>query len=320
MLGLNSPDGLHWTPLDAPILNEWHDTHNICVYDETAGLFRAYFRGCQDGRRAISYAKTKDFEKWPPSRVIHHHGNDDGPDESLYSNGYTRYPGRPDIHLMFPAVYHQSSDSTYGQLAVSPNGVNWSRFTRQAIIPHGGPGEPDEGGIYPEPALLRFPKEGKFRLLCSCANSFHNEWYNPKLRTREIRTVYRWAEWPEDRLGGIHAAGDGEFTTQVEACGDRLLANYRAAADGWIQFELVDRLVWPPQLWPGIEGYRFENMIPLRGDATHAPVLWNHSADLGTLRGKPIAIRVKMRRCTLFSLTRYGVDEPLVKEDQRFPV
>jgi len=105
--------------------------------------------------------------------VIHHHLIDDRPDESLYSNGYTRYPGRPDIHLMFPAIYHQGSDTTYGQLAVSMDGVHWSRFTRQAIIPHGEPGEPDEAMVYPEPELIRFPEEGKFRLLCHCGNKYH---------------------------------------------------------------------------------------------------------------------------------------------------
>ena len=80
---------------------------------------------------------------------------------------------------------------------------------------------------------------------------FHNEWYNPTLRGHGAGNSYAWAEWPEDRLAGIHAGGDGEFTTQLQTCGDRLVANYRAAPDGWIRFELVDRLMWPPQQWPG---------------------------------------------------------------------
>jgi len=320
MLGMNSPDGLHWTPIEKPILDEWHDTHNICVYDEATGLYRAYLRGFYGGRRAIAYAETEDFENWPPSRVIHHHVIDDGPDESLYSNAYTRYPGRPDIHLMFPAIYHQGSDTTYGQLAVGMDGVNWSRFTRQAIIPHGAPGEPDEDKVCPEPELLRFADEGKFRLLCHCGNRHHNEAYNQALPGGEAHSFYIWAEWPEDRLAGIHASGDGELTLNMQTCGDRLLANFRTEPDGWARFELVDRLVWPPQQWPGIEGFRFEDMEPMTGDETHAPVCWSGSPDLSKLNGQSVAIRVRLRKATLFSVTMYGVDEPLVQDDPRYPV
>jgi len=252
--------------------------------------------------------------------VIHHHVIDDGPDESLYSNAYTRYPGRPDIHLMFPAIYHQSSDTTYGQLAVSMDGVNWSRFTRQAIIPHGAPGEPDEGKTYPEPELLRFAEEGKFRLLCHCGNTYHNEGYNQSLPEGEAHSFYAWAEWPEDRLAGIHASGDGELTLNMQTCGDRLLANFRTEPDGWARFELVDRLVWPPQQCPGIEGFRFEDMEPMTGDETHALVCWNGSPDLSKLNGQSVGIRARLHKATLFSMTMYGVDEPLVQEDPRYPV
>lgn len=319
IMGLNSADGLCWTPIAKPILDGWHDTHNICVYDEATGLYRAYLRGFYGGRRAISYSETKDFENWPAGHVIHHHVTTDGPDESLYSNGYTRYPGRPDIHLMFPSVYQQGSDTTYGQLAVSLDGVNWSRFTRQAIIAHGEPGKPDKGGmIFPEPELIRFPEKGKFGLLCRCSNKYHNEDNNERLRERDEHTFYILAEWPEDRLAGICASADGEFTIQMQTCGDRLLANYHTAPDGWIRFELVDRIIYQP--WRGIEGYRLEDMQPLSGDETHAPVVWKGGADLSKLSGKPVGIRVRIHKGTLFSVTMYGIDEPLVKEDPRFPV
>ena len=320
MLGMDSPDGLHWTPIQNPILDEWHDTHNICTYDEAAGVYRAYLRGFYGGRRAISYSETKDFERWPSSRVIHHCNACDAPDESLYSNGYTRYPGRPDLHLLFPAVYHQSTDTVYGQLAVSRDGVNWSRLSRQAIVPIGGDDEPDGYNAYPEPDLLRFRSDGKFRMLYHSSGIHHNEWYNETLRDGDYASVYRWAEWGEDRLAGVHAADEGELTIAPQACGDRLLVNFRAEPDGWVRFELVDRLVWPPQAWPGIEGHRFEDMQPMTGDQTHAPVAWRGSPDLSSLAGKAVAVRVKLRKATLFSTTMYGVDDPLVQDDPRYPV
>jgi len=320
MLGLNSPDGIHFTPIEKPVLEEWHDTHNICYYDEAKKIYRTYLRGFYGGRRAISYCESPDFENLPPSKVVHHHSSDDRPDESLYSNGYTVYPGRPDIHLMFPGIYHQSTDTVYGQLAVSSNGLNWSRFTRQAIIPCGDAGADDEGYIYPEPDLQRFSSEGKFRLLCHCGGQYHNEWYNENLRATSSPTYYCWAEWPEDRLAGVHAEGDGEFTIKLQTCGDRLLANFRTESDGWIRFELADRLVWPPQPFPGLEGFKFEDCGTLTGDHTHRPVTWSGGSNLSSLQGKQVAVRVRLHKATLFSTTMYGIDDPLIQDDPRYPV
>ena len=321
MLGLSSPDGIRWTLLEKPILDEWHDTHNICVYDKQAGLYRGYMRGFHGGRRAVAYTETADFESWPPSRTVHHHGIADHPAESIYSNAYTRYPGRPDIHLMFPGIYDQKRDTVYGQLAVSADGQNWSRLARQAIIPHDEPGGAAEGSVYPEPQLLRFREDGQFRLLCHCGSRHHNEWYNEALRAAdESSSDYCWAEWEEDRLAGFHAAGDGEFTFSMQACGDRLLANVRTMPGGWVRFELADRLVWPPQRWEGVEGFCFDDMEPISGDLTHAPVCWRAGGDLSALQNKPVAVRVRMHEATIFSITMYGAKEPLVAADPRFPV
>jgi len=320
MCGLNSPDGLHWIPIDEPILREWHDTHNICVYDVKKQKYVGYLRGGYGGRRAISYAETDDFRQWPPSRVIHTHCAADGPYESLYSNCFTFYPDNPGIRLMFPGVYQQASDAVYGQLAVSGDGLCWSRLCGQVSIPCGTPGTPTEGHVYPEPALLRFRGDGKFRLLCRAGARYHNQWYNPRLRAAAEAGIYCWAEWTEDRLAGLHAAADGAFTLGMQSCGDRLAANYRTEPDGWIRVELVDRLVWPPQPWPGLENHTFEQSDPLTGNATHAAVTWQGSGDLAGLDGRPVGVRIRMHKATLYAVTMYGVDDPLVVEDQRFPV
>lgn len=323
MIGFNSPDGLHWTKLDDPILEEWHDTHNICRYDEVRGKYVGYFRGFYGGRRAVSFAETDDFEHWPPTKTIHHHVADDEPDVSLYSNCYTPYPGNPGIHLMFPGMYHQGDDHVDGQLAVSTDGVNWSRFTRQPIISNIRDDGKVEGSLYPEPDLLRFPKEGVFRLPCRAGDHYHNEWYNDNLKRAALDAhdgYMEWAEWTEDRLAGICAEQDGQFTTNMMACGDRMIANFRAEPDGWIKFELIDRIVWPPIPTDGVDGCTFADADLLTGDETHAAVSWKGSPDLSKLKGKSVGVRVKLHKATLFSLTMYGADDPLAQKDPRFPV
>jgi hypothetical protein len=236
--------------------------------------------------------------------VIHHQLVTDDPGASLYSNCYTRYPDVPGLHLMFPADYHLDTDRVDAELAVSLDGVNWTRHSRAPIVACGAPGEADEAHVYPEPELLRVGREGKFRLLCRSGDLYHNEWYNETLmRGGSGRCGFQWAEWTEDRLAGIHAPGDGRFTLQMQPCGERMLANFRTEPDGWIRFELTDRLPWPPVPWEGLAGRRFQDMEPLSGDRTHVPVAWKGSPDLSDLKGRGVAVRVTMHKATLFSIT-----------------
>jgi len=320
MRGMISPDGLHWTPIRGPILEEWHDTHNICVWCPTRGSYVAYLRGFYAGRRAISYSETDEFSSWPASRIVHALSPGDEPDLSLYSNCYTAYPGAPGVHLMFPALYHQGADTVDVQLAVSLDGAHWSRHSGRPVIPHGQPGEPDGGFVYAEPELIRFPSEGKLRLLCHTGARYHNEWYNEELRKQGLESHYRWAQWPEDRLAGIHAPAEGQFTMTLQACGERMLANFRTEPGGWVRFELTDRLVWPPLQLPGLPGRCFEQAEPLSGDHTRREVAWRAGADLSDLRGRDVAVRVRLYKATLYAVTMLGASAPSRRRDPRFPV
>ncbi len=317
MLGLASPDGLHWEPMPEPLLDEWHDTHNICTWCPERQKFIAYLRGFYAGRRAISYAETDDFTSWPPSELIHHHSPADEPDVSIYSNCYTAYPGVPGVHLMFPAVYRQAADTVDVELAASIDGKRWARHAGQPIIPLASG---DEAFVYAEPELLRFPGDRKFRLLCHTGAAYHNEWYVEALRAEGKHGKYVWAEWDEDRLAGIHAEGDGEFTIVPNPCGDELLANFRTEPGGWIRFELVDRLVWPPVRYDGLPGRCFEDMEPLTGDDFARPVVWRSGGKLADLGGKPIAVRVHLHKATLYAIHFRGTEAPADREDPRFPV
>ena len=91
--------------------------------------------------------------------------------------------------------------------------------------------------------------------------------------------------------------------------GDRLLANFRTERDGWVRFELAPQPVWPPLPTDGIEGYRFEDMTPMNGDQSHVPVIWSGKGGLAALGRKPVAIRVRMHKATLYSVAMAGRQE-----------
>ena len=301
----HSPDGLRWTRYPEPILDDGHthDTQNTFTHDAKRGTYVGYFRLFYGYRRAIGRSETGDFLRWPATQWSHHSLIEDAPDATLYSNAYSPYPDNPDIHLMFPAIYHQIADACDAQLMVSMDGLNWSRHTKEPIIRRGGLGERDEGGIYPVPQLLRFRDDHKFRIPIRMTPIYHNQ------KRDEPTDAIAWAEWPEDRLAGISARGEGQFTLAPMVCGDRLLANFRTEKGGRVRFELAPPPVWPPLPAPGIEGYRFEDMTPMSGDQSHVPVNWAGKAGLTALRGKPVAIRVRMHKATLYSVAMAGRQE-----------
>ena len=160
----------------------------------------------------------------------------------------------------------------------------------------------------------------KDRLLCYAESEDGSQWKKPELGLIEVEG---------SKANNVVFAGNGANHSCVLKCTDgpaetryrcMLMANYRTEPGGWIRFELADRLMWPPQPWPGIDGYRFEDMPAMQGDETHALVSWNRSPDLSALKGRPVAIRVRLHKATLFATTMYGIDDPLVQDDPRYPV
>jgi hypothetical protein len=319
MIGWVSPDGLHWTALPEPVLNEWHDTNNIVTYDETKGKYVGYFRGFYGGRRAVSYGETDDFAHWPPTWLIHGAQIEDGPTTSVYACTYSRYPGNRNLHVMFPTIYRQTEDTMDTELAVSLDGLIWERHVGQPIIPHGAPGSDDEAFNYTGPQLLRC-HDGKFRMIFHAGNQFHNEGYEPELRGGNYKGYYAWAEWEEDRLAGICAKEYGQMTVLLPKCGSALLANYRTEDGGWIKFEMIDRVTWPPVQAEGLAGYRFDDMDPMTGDQTKRLIKWGDISDLGSLRGTDAAVRVRMHKATLYAIAIVNGTVPENVTEWRFPV
>ena len=153
--GAISPDGLHWTPIEKPLISEYlSDTQTVAHFDPEKGRYVGYFRGwtahqhgTSHARRTIAYAETERFDEWPRPRTLLSTDTQDPPDADLYTNSYVPWP-QADAHLLFPALYCRNTDKTEVHLMTSRDGQQWRRPLRQPVIPAGEPGSNSEGGVY----------------------------------------------------------------------------------------------------------------------------------------------------------------------------
>jgi hypothetical protein len=99
----------------------------------------------------------------------------------------------------------------------------------------------------------------------------------------------------------MHAgAAGGEFTTHPLRCtGGQLRLNYATSAAGSIQVEIQDEAGQP------IPGFALADMPELYGDEFEAAATWKNGADLSSLKGRTIRLRVRLKDADLYSL-RFG--------------
>ncbi len=299
LFGAVSPDGLRWSRLPEPLIPEFCDTQNIAYWDEQKQKYVGYFRGHLGGR-AIRYAETDNFRKWPSPEVIAHAAPLDHPSDDYYTNGFTRHPDEPSIKLIFNSVFHHNTDDLDVRLGVTHNGkvINWVSY--DPVIPLGQPGEWDCGGVYVGPNMVRLP-DGTLAVPYMGVEHTHGEYfsgfYGSDYDDGNIR--YAWAIWDDGRIAGVEAEDHGEFWTTPEVCtGGPIEINARTSRVGRIEVELWEEHTW--FVSKPIPGFGFEQCVPLSGDELWTPLRWNGKTDLSELKGKRIQLRVRMSSAKIF--------------------
>ncbi|NLG24212.1 MAG: hypothetical protein GX558_02575, partial [Clostridiales bacterium] len=140
--GWVSPDGIHWSQIAQPLVVCHTDTLITCGWDEERQKYVAYTREWAApnradypdwspaqwigvGRRSIGRAESDDFRRLPLPTKILEPRLDWRPNQVLYTNGKTTFPGAPGQHLLFPTVWDMGDDSTAVQVASSSDGIAW---------------------------------------------------------------------------------------------------------------------------------------------------------------------------------------------------
>ena len=303
LVGAVSPDGLRWTriPDEEPILAGNHaDTQSIGLYDEDLGQYVIYTRQ-RDGamqRRGINRTVSSDFRHFPPSEPIFEANPLDPPDWDYYANGYSRWPGAVDAHLMRFTVYQHTPDLVNVHLAVSRDGKIWHRPLGREPWVEGGPSYPPPyPSVYACAGILP-TAPGEWSTYLGVSASGHNEaLVQPGVI---LRAVSR-----EDGFMSLSSEGRGEFwTIPFTLRSDRLRLNVRTAYSGFVRCEVLASGLGDTgaavTAGRALPGFTFEEGAAVSGDHMDVPLSWE--GDLGQLRGQDVRLHFDLYKADLYAL------------------
>jgi hypothetical protein len=298
--GMHSADGLRWTRLPGPICDVFADSQYSAFWDTSTSQYALYGRVSGRGR-AIGRSTSAACERFAPPELVLETNNQDPVGADFYNPAAIKYPHADNVYLMFPSLYNHATDTLDIHLAVSRDGIHWSRPGRGSpFIPLGPAGSFDSGSLYMGQGMIRSGNE--LWLYYSGSPLKHNEAELDALAKPENQRVFSRVV---SRLDGLVCAQandkGGSFTTSPLAfAGSRLLLNVKAGAFGEVRVGLLDADGKP------IAGRAVDDCIAITGDLIDKAVAWKNGIDLGGLAKSPVRMVVKMRNAELFAFRFSG--------------
>lgn len=295
LFGAVSPDGLHWTAIQEPLVAQNSDTHNICTYDPVAKRYVAYCRAWFFNRRTIGRMETDDFRRFPLPEHLFWPNAMMEPFDLWYCQPKTLMPGTLDYHVMFPMRWSLVTDSFTFHLATSPDGITWG-FVPDAdgrnapVCVPGPPGSWDQGLVVPGLGLVELPGD-RIGILIGGSSVPHKHPRKPPLGK------VAWAYWPKDRLVALECPTEGSFILwPLLPTGRTVRLNFRTKFTGFIQVEVCEGGREP------LPGRSFADCDWINGDKLDHVVTWKGNPDLGHAEGAPVRLRFRMRSAELFAV------------------
>lgn len=238
----------------------------------------------------------------------------DPPGTDIYVTKVVKYAWAPDTYLAFPSIYfHYAGDGPEArqilaakerrrgsgvvevQLAVSRDGLSWTRYPRPAYVGIGDGGANRHHEMFMVQGLVRRGNEVWQYVTGHPGNgvNYHSAWVKSR-----ISPVWRLVQ----RLDGFVAAEadytGGTLTTKpLVFRGNQLHLNLNTGAVGYAQVGIVNAD------GSQIPGFGVDDCIYINGDFIDAPVEWMHrGTDVSALAGKPVKLIFRMRGAKLFAM------------------
>ena len=301
--GYVSPDGLRWKAVPAnPLIDDPPaDSHNVLLWDDERQRYVIYMRGVdpsvpgpfKGGRRSIRRSESQDFRNWSKPELVLTADDRDPDDFHLYTNAAVKYERAERTYLAFPMVLHLKRQWPGAPnpglseviFATSRDGIRWERRFRHPFLK---PGLDELNWVDRNPIL----SPGIIQTGPGELSMYYSEyWRSPQSRVR--RAVLRADGFVS--VGGPYT-GWGEFTTPpLVFSGKQLKLNYHTSGGGTILVELQQQDGRP------ISGFSLEDCPPIFGDKIDAAVHWKERAEVSSLAGRPVRLRIRLRDAHLFA-------------------
>mgnify|MGYP001212194884 CR=1 FL=1 len=295
--GAVSPDGIHWTQIDDPIMMYCSDQMNVCFYDTKLKRYIGYFRMLRAGRRSVGRSETDDFRKWPTPYPCLEVTLSDHPSDDIMHCPVMKYPGCDELYVMLATMFHRNTDNRDMRLAVSADSLYWN------WLPGKNTATRDEGGewVYDdlEVGYNIIPMANDMMAIPVAVYKYPYKY--PRCLTEGDATPplgeAAYAMFKKDRLCCVSAPDEGEFSTRCfKLTGDRISINFDTYGHaGYVAAELRDKKNKP------IAGYGFDDSKRLSGDEIACELSWNGSSSLAALAGQDVVVRFRMHLAKIYA-------------------
>jgi hypothetical protein len=292
--GMTSPDGLHWTRCPAPICEVFGDSQYSGLWD--AGLRCYVLFGRVGGHgRALGRSESDVFAHFPPLQLVLQTDAQDPPASDLYTPATIRYPYADGVYLAFPSLYEHRGHTLDIRLAVSRDGVHWTWPERVPYIPLGVPGSFDTGSLYMGQGIVR--RGDELSLYYSGARINHQQAELEILVKPEGERIFSRVVTRLDRFVSASAGPSGGWfvTPPLRFRGARLELNLRTQPGGYARAALINAA------GRAIPGFTLAECVPLRGDRIAVTAHWRGEANVATLAGQPVRLKVALRDAALYA-------------------
>jgi hypothetical protein len=234
----------------------------------------------------------------------------------VYNTRAQKYPWADDAYVAFPLFFFhyprdgppqrqilghpeeaRGSGLVETQLAVSRDGLNWTRYPRPAYVGIG-----DEDGYPMRRSYLGAGMVRRGRQIWHYSytrSTYHDAWTKkapaPDVIHRLVQRVDGFVSLDAPYTGGTFATRPLRFT------GNRLVLNIDTDAAGFAQFGLIDERGAP------VPGFSIDDCVYVNGDEIDYEVEWltpdgKRTKDVSALAGKPVQLVARMRGASLYAL------------------
>ena len=292
--GMCSADGLHWTRYPTPVCEVFADSQDSAFWDDQLKKYVLYGRVPGGG---MGRAESDDFAHFAPLQPALLPDGKDPAGSSLYNPAALKYPYAANVYLMFPSLFRHAAQTLDIRLAVSRDGVHWTRPERVPFIRLGDQGDFDSASLYMGQGVIR--KADELWQYYSGSSLKHNEVKLEtlvKLKPGEGRSYSRVVTRLDGYVSADADESGGAFTTPpLTFRGDTLTLNVQTRDGGALRVGLLD------DQGNAVEGRSVDECHAITGDHIRAVVRWRSGADVSTRSGLPTKMRFEMKNASLYA-------------------